>query len=227
MKLDVDVLVFDILGTLVDARTGLVGAITDVLDHDPEQAKGLATIWEQHVDSAQSAIVEGRRPYVPSDVIDREAAEAVLREADVPSDDLAARLVAAASRPPAWPDSVDGLAKLAARYPILGLSNASPATLILLDQNAGLRWHLALSTDAVRSYKPHPDVYRLAVDAVGRPAERLLMIAAHSWDLRAAAAVGMRTAYVHRPVGDPPTAEDDFDLECDGLLALAAALRAG
>ena len=30
---------------------------------------------------------------------------------------------------------------------------------------------------------------------------RLLMVAAHAWDLRGAQAVGMRTAYVERPVG--------------------------
>lgn len=226
MTVDVDALVFDILGTLVDAPTGLRRAITDVLAADPEEANRLAAIWERHVDDVQSAIVAGHRPYVPSEVIDREAADSVLRQFGAASDDLDRALVAASSRPPAWADSVDGLARLATRFPIVGLSNADPATLAFLNQSAGLRWHLALSADAAHSYKPHPDVYRLAIDALGLPADRLLMIAAHSWDLRAAAAAGMRTAYVHRPVGDAPTAEDDFDLTCAGLLELAAALQA-
>lgn len=227
MTVDVDVLVFDILGTLVDAPAGLLGAITDVLDRDPEEAKGLAAAWEEHVDDAQSAIAEGHRPYVPSDVIDREAADAVLRQIGAHSDGLARELVAAASRPLAWADSAEGLAELATRFPIVGLSNASTATLAFLDRHAGLRWHLALSAAAVHAYKPHPDVYQLAVDAVGLPADRLLMVAAHLWDLRGAAAVGMRTAYVRRPVGDAPTAEDDFDLESAGLLELATVLRSG
>lgn len=227
MTIDVDVLVFDILGTLVDAPAGLLSAITDVLDQDLEHAKRLAATWEKHVDTAQSAIAAGDRPYVSSEVIDREAADAVLRQLGAPSDAVARKLVAVASRPPAWADSVEGLARLATRFPIVGLSNADPATLALLNHGAGLRWHLALSADAARTYKPHPDVYRLAVDAVGLPADRLLMIATHAWDLRGAVAVGMRTAYVRRPVTDAPGAEDDFDLECDGLLELAAVLRAG
>lgn len=37
------------------------------------------------------------------------------------------------------------------------------------------------------------------------------MVAAHAWDLRGALALGMRTAYVQRPVGDPPLATDSFD----------------
>ena len=49
-------------------------------------------------------------------------------------------------------------------------------------------------------------------------------MAAHAWDLRGARAVGMRTAYVRRPVGDPPTASDAFDRECDALVGLVAEL---
>ena len=64
---------------------------------------------------------------------------------------------------------------------------------------AGLRWHTALSTEAVRSYKPDPAVYRMAIECADRPPERMLMVAAHAWDLRGARAAGMRTAYLHRP----------------------------
>lgn len=37
----------------------------------------------------------------------------------------------------------------------------------------------------------------------------------------------MRTAYVHRPVGDAPTESDSFDLRVDGLAGLVTALTAG
>ncbi|AIJ23710.1 hypothetical protein AMETH_3618 [Amycolatopsis methanolica 239] len=39
--------------------------------------------------------------------------------------------------------------------------------------------------------------------------------------------MGMRTAYVHRPVGDAPTGSDSFDLQVDGLAGLVTALTAG
>ncbi|WP_198037069.1 hypothetical protein [Nocardia sp. BMG51109] len=51
-------------------------------------------------------------------------------------------------------------------------------------------------------------------------------MAAHAWDLRGAQAVGMRTVYVRRPVGDPLTSSDVFDGRFDGLDDLVTALTA-
>lgn len=119
-----------------------------------------------------------------------------------------------------------GLARLAERFVLIGLSNASRTALLGLNAHAGLRWHQALSAEDARVYKPDPEVYRLAVTVAGLPPERLLMVAAHAWDLRGAQALGLRTAYVARPVGDPPTASDRFDLYADGLADLADQLDA-
>lgn len=48
---------------------------------------------------------------------------------------------------------------------------------------------------------------------------------AHSWDLRAAAKAGLRTTYVPRPGGDPPAADDTFELYADDLVQWHAMLR--
>jgi 2-haloacid dehalogenase len=108
----------------------------------------------------------------------------------------------------------------------VGLSNASRATLLRLNAHAGLRWHQALSAEDAGVYKPAPEVYQLAIHAAQCPPSRMLMVAAHAWDLRGAQAIGMRTAYVQRPVGDPPTGTDTFDGHFASLGALAAALQA-
>jgi 2-haloacid dehalogenase len=50
------------------------------------------------------------------------------------------------------------------------------------------------------------------------------MVAAHAWDLRGAQEAGLRTAYVARPVGDPPLPSDRFDLHTEGLADLAGRL---
>lgn len=84
-----------------------------------------------------------------------------------------------------------------------------------------------MSAEDARAYKPAPEVYELALDAAGRPAERVLMVAAHAWDLRGAQAVGMRTAYVHRPVADPPRSSDTFDWQSADLDPLVVALTTG
>ncbi|KHL17159.1 2-haloacid dehalogenase [Mumia flava] len=223
----VDVVVFDVLGTLVDEPSGLRAAIAEAVPAADDAALGeLVGLWQTVVEDQQLRIAAGDRAYAPSDVVDAEAAEAVAARAGLGDVEVVARLAAAGRRLPAWPDADGGLERLARRYPLVGLSNASRASLLRLDAAAGLRWHLALSSEDAGAYKPAPEVYGLALSAAAVPAERVLMVAAHAWDLRGARAVGMRTAYVERPVGDPPRTDDGFDLEVGGLDALADALGA-
>jgi 2-haloacid dehalogenase len=159
-------------------------------------------------------------------VVDREAATHVTAEAGFEGEEAVRSLTAAALRLDPWPDSAQALGRLASRYPVVGLSNADHAALTRINAHAGLRWHQVLSAEDAQGYKPHPDVYRLAIANAGCPPERLLMVAAHAWDLRGAQALGMRTAYVERPVGDPPGAADSFDLFAKDLDDLAIQLDA-
>lgn len=207
--MEIDALVFDILGTLVDEPAGIREAVRQAVpDADTDD---LVEQWLGHVEIEQRRIVAGERPYVPSDVLDREAAQSVTKMDVVPN-------------LPPWSDTVEGLARLAERYPLIGLSNASRTSLLRINAHADLRWHLALSAEEAQTYKPDPAVYELAIEASGAPPERLLMVAAHAWDLRGAQSAGLRTAYVARPVGDPPSAADRFDFYADGLADLAAQL---
>ncbi|WP_410657162.1 haloacid dehalogenase type II [Amycolatopsis sp. lyj-112] len=211
-------LVFDVLGTLVDEPAGIRAGIQDAAPH--ADADELLRLWQHHVETEQRRIVDGSRPYVTSEVIDREAAQLV---ADACQGDLE-KLAMAARRLPPWPDTVDGLARLAERFPLIGLSNAGRTALLGINAHAGLRWHQALSAEDARTYKPDPAVYELAIRVSGVAPERLLMVAAHAWDLRGAQKAGLRTAYVARPVGDPPSASDHFDLHAEGLADLAEQL---
>ncbi|WP_329331835.1 haloacid dehalogenase type II [Streptomyces sp. NBC_00663] len=216
--LEIDALVFDVLGTLVDEPAGLRTAIR-ALDPslDETGVEELLVLWQQHVEREQRRVVDGARAYVTSEAIDREAAQLVADAVDAD----ATALALAARRLPPWPDTVAGLARLAERFPLIGLSNASRTALLGLNAHAGLRWHQALSAEDARTYKPDPAVYQLAVTVSGLAPERLLMVAAHAWDLRGAQRLGLRTAYLARPVGDPPAPEDRFDLYADGLAELA------
>ncbi|WP_030159993.1 haloacid dehalogenase type II [Glycomyces sp. NRRL B-16210] len=221
----VEALVFDVLGTLVDEPAGIRAAIGEAApDLDGLGLEALLGIWQRHIAHEQERIVAGERPFTPSAALDREAAVLVAEAAGI-GDGAVERLAGAGRRLRPWPDTVAGLARLAERFPIIGLSNADRPTLLRLNAHAGLRWHQALSAEEAGTYKPAPEVYRLAVEAAGVAPERLLMVAAHAWDLRGAQAVGMRTAYVARPVGDPPAPQDGFDLRADGLDDLAGRLE--
>ncbi|MFJ4239494.1 haloacid dehalogenase type II [Streptomyces iakyrus] len=222
---DIEVVVFDVLGTMVDEPGGLRSAVREATGRSgPTATDELVALWRRHCEQEQERVRQGQRPYASTEVLDAEAARLVAWHAGVTDPGAVARLATAGRRLPAWGDSVAGLERLSRRYPVMGLSNAGRTTLLHLNAHAGLRWHRALSAEAVAAYKPAPEVYRLALDSAGCPPERVLMVAAHAWDLRGARAAGMRTAYVHRPAGDPPTDSDDFDGRFDGLVDLVDAL---
>jgi 2-haloacid dehalogenase len=160
----------------------------------------------------------------PHDALDLEVATRVAADAGVSDTEAVRSPAASAQRLDPWPDTVAALDRIASHFPVVGLSNASHAALTRISAHAGLRWHQVLSAEDANSYKPHPDVYRLAATNAHCSPDRLLMVAAHAWDLRGAQAEGMRTAYVERPVGDPPSAMDLFDLYATSLDNLARKL---
>jgi 2-haloacid dehalogenase len=224
---DLEVIVFDILGTMVDEPSGIRRGLRTLLpDVDDARKSELVAVWQRHVDEQQREVLAGRRPYAGSTVIDLEAATRVAAEAGIGDADEIRSLADSGQRLDPWPDSVPALDRIASRFPVVGLSNASHSALTRISSHAGLRWHQVLSAEDVHSYKPHPDVYRLAISNAGCAPDRLLMVAAHAWDLRGAQAAGMRTAYVERPVGDPPSATDSFDLAAESLADLASRLIA-
>jgi 2-haloacid dehalogenase len=123
-----------------------------------------------------------------------------------------------------WPDSGPALRALAGSFTVVALSNASLAQLTDMFAAGGLAWHCVLSGELVRSYKPDPAVYQLAIGLLGLDPAATMMVAAHPWDLRAAAAHGLRTAYVARPGEGVPDPGDRFDIQVGDLTELAARL---
>ena len=107
---------------------------------------------------------------------------------------------------------------------VVALSNADVAELVDLSAGAGLAWHGVLSAQFVRSYKPDGAVYRMALELLGLDPAQAMMVAAHPWDLRAAAVHGFATAYIGRPGAVPPEADDAFDLHARDLHHLAELL---
>ena len=55
-----------------------------------------------------------------------------------------------------------------------------------------------LSVEEVGIFKPHPKVYRLAVDRLGLPAATIAFLSSNAWDAYAASAFGMRVVWCNR-----------------------------
>jgi 2-haloacid dehalogenase len=143
-----------------------------------------------------------------------------------------ARLSTVWERLDPWPDAVAGLARLKERFVVCALSNGSMWQLIQLARHGRLPWDAVLSVELFGAYKPDPLVYTGAVELLQlRPAEAL-MVAAHLYDLRAARANGLRTAFVARPlewgaaVGAEQPEPGEFDLVAADFLDLAVQLAA-
>ena len=80
------------------------------------------------------------------------------------------------------------------------LSNGSPNMLRAIIQNSGTEalFDSVLSVEEAGVYKPHPDVYRLAVNRLAIPAQEILFCSSNAWDAYAASAFGMRVVWCNR-----------------------------
>ena len=107
-----------------------------------------------------------------------------------------------------------GLTRLKQRFTIAPLSNGNTALLVNMAKHAGLPWDMVFSTELFRRYKPDPQTYLGAVSYLGLRPDQVLMAAAHNGDLRAAASLGLRTAFIARPTEYGPS--QTSDLKPDG-----------
>lgn len=213
-------LTFDIFGTSVDWRSGVtvearrLGSQRSV-DADWER---VADHWRSLYIPYMNRVRRGQLPWTNFDQLHRMSLDQVLDDLGVAGFDGAARdeLTLAWQRLPAWPDAAAGLAGLGKRFKVATLSNGNRSQQTELIRFAGLPFHRILSAEDYRHYKPDPEVYLGAVDALELQPEQVMMVAAHKADLRAAQAAGLRAAFVERPLEKGPSGADSLpDREAD------------
>jgi 2-haloacid dehalogenase len=80
------------------------------------------------------------------------------------------------------------------------LSNGAPRMLAAAVNGSGLGEMLdgVLSVDAVRMYKPHPEVYALVTDNFRVAPQDVAFVSSNRWDVMGAAAFGFHTIWVNR-----------------------------
>lgn len=222
-------LAFDIFGTVVDWYGSIAAEVARI--GLPVDGGEFALAWRAGYQPAMQEVRSGALPWTNIDglhrrILDRLLAERGITLAQTAAADL--NLVWHRLRP--WPDSVAGLTRLKARYTITTLSNGNLSLLVAMAKHAALPWDAVLSAELFGHYKPDPEVYLGAARLLDLPPQQVMMVAAHPSDLRAAAACGLRTAYVPRPLergpggAMEPSTEGEFDLVAGSIGALAARL---
>src|SRR4249920_3161609 len=196
-------LVFDVFGTLVDWRGSIAREARDVLAPCGVNADwpAFADAWRAQYQPALEEVRSGQIPFSKLDVLHRRNLEVVLKEFGIRDLDEATKvhLNLAWHRLDAWPDVAPGLARLRERFRIAPCSNGNVSLMVDLARRNGLPWDAILGAEFARDYKPKAVVYTSAATAFDCEPAQVLMVAAHSNDLAAAAAAGLRTAHIARP----------------------------
>lgn len=230
---DVKALLFDVFGTLVDWRGSIAREAQAILQPLGVQADwgAIADAWRDQYQPAMQAVRSGAIPFSRLDVLHRRNLDIVLHAAGFDRIDEATRvhLNLAWHRLDAWPDVAAGLARLRTSFLVAPCSNGNISLMADLARRNGLHWDAILGAELARDYKPQPAVYLASVAALACAPHEAMMVAAHSSDLAAAAACGLRTAFIARPDEHGPgrgetVAGVPVDLAATSLVDLAEQL---
>lgn len=232
---NIKALAFDVFGTVVDWRGGVIRAGEDLAREKNLNIDwpAFADAWRARYTPSMDRVRRGELPWTNLDALHRASLDELLQEFGVGglNEGEKDRLNEAWHRLDPWPDSVEGLLRLKERYIIAPLSNGNVALLTNMAKRAGLPWDLVLSAELVRRYKPDPETYLMVPSLLDLRPEEVAMVAAHPDDLRAAAGNGLKTVYVPRPLewgpgGDAEPSDPIFDVVAWDFPELAEKLGA-
>jgi 2-haloacid dehalogenase len=218
---EIQALTFDVFGTVVDWRSTIIreGKRLGRRHNLQVDWAAFADSWRAGYAPAMQQVRSGHLPWLKLDDLHRMILDDLLVRFAITG--LQAEEIEHLNRVwhrlAPWSDVKQGLRRLRRRYVLATLSNGNMALLTHMAKHGNLQWDCILSAELARHYKPDPAVYRMAAEVLSLAPHEILMVAAHPSDLDAAQAVGLRTAYVHRPYEFGPHRATDLpaDLRYD------------
>ena len=190
------VLVFDLVGTLLDLRA---------LDGDFASIFGDRRVRKEWFSEVQTLFMMtiAVKTYSEFGRIAEAALKIIEQRYEKPLGPTErAELLAKLKQLPSFSDVHDGLDKLrAAGFTLAVLTNSSPAAVKAVLDHAKLSKYFdkAISADSVKRFKPAVEPYQLAARELGVNVSSLMLVAAHSWDIAGASRAGCQTCFVRRP----------------------------
>jgi 2-haloacid dehalogenase len=188
--------VFDAYGTLFDVHAPAAALAAELGEEGP----AISAQWRtKQLEYTWLRSLMGR--YADFAKVTADALDYVLEANELSGSPVREKLLSLYTSLAAYPDAAPCLTALknaGARTGIL--SNGSPSMLAaaVMSANLGASLDYCLSADAVRIYKPSPEVYKLACTAFGAEPDEIAFVSANDWDCAGAASFGFRVIHVNR-----------------------------
>jgi 2-haloacid dehalogenase len=188
----IQALVFDAYGTLYDVHAVIRRCET----FWPGRGAALSQLWraKQLEYTWQRSLM---RRYVPFSQVTIDALQYACASLGLALDAAQSdALMQEYRRLAVYPEVPGALARLRLKKAIL--SNGSPDMLEPLVAHSGLAFDAVLSVDAVKAFKPAPEVYQLAVDSLGVATADIGFVSSNCWDALGAKSFGFRVHWINR-----------------------------
>lgn len=226
-------IVFDVFGTIVDWRSSLIHQFNEL-----EKELGielpsevLADQWRQLYAPSMDRVRRGEIPWTVLDDLHRESLVKLLNQHGIALDEATIdRVNYFWHQLEPWPDVPHGLQRLKEHTIIATLTNGNVSLMVDVARHAKLPWDMIFCAELFEHYKPDSEVYLGACRLLRLPPEEVMLCAAHNADLRAARALGMKTAFIPRHTEYGPQqcndveAEEAWDFVAEDLVVLSERL---
>jgi 2-haloacid dehalogenase len=204
----VKALVYDVFGTCVDWRNGVARDAERILKPLGYKIDWLAfaDAWRALYQPSMEEVRSGRQPFVTLDILHRRMLDQIRPKFGLEklANQVADDLNLAWHRLDTWPDTVPGFVRLKRKFILAPCSNGNIALMVDIARRNKIPWDAILGSEIARDFKPKPAVYLMTAAALNLQPNEVMMVAAHSEDLRQAASNGLRTAHVARPGENGP-----------------------
>lgn len=214
------VLTFDCYGTLIDWETGLLGALRPVLRTHGRQLRDeqILALYAELEPLAQNPY----RPYheVLRDVVRGFGKRLGFQVSDAEVSSLPESLKTWAP----FPDTIAALRTLKARYRLAIISNTDDGLFAATARQLEVAFDEVVTAEQARAYKPSLAPFKLALQRLGSPSERVLHVGQSVYhDVVPAKSLGLATVLVRRRgFGATRAMAQQADLEVPDLRSLAA-----
>ena len=215
---------FDCYGTLVDWETGISDAVAGVLaSHGVDKSRG--EILALFADVEPRVQTSGGDVFREYQGVLRGVMEMIGAETGVGlSESELGRLSDTLPDWPVFPDVLDALRALKARYKLAIISNVDDGLFARTAEGLGVDFDAVVTSQQARSYKPDPRNFNLALERMGVGKERWLHVGESLYhDIGPANQLGIASVWVNRADRGGGTRHTDAvpDLVVPDLAALA------